>query len=469
MLACMLARKPAESVRRDLSNRGMIMIFCPSIPAMLQRFVMRKLTPANSVRSFVLLALATPLIFGCQQSSMTAVTSGQGGEVAATQKDDPTQSEDSDSNTDTKRARRANTGANDSRPDHPWLTFRGNLQSTGVAMGSLPDELEVLWKHEIKDGAFEGTAAIAPDENDPNRVIVYIGDLDGKLLALNFETGEPIWEYTTPIGFVAGVAYRDGLIFVGDIDGVFHCVNSKGEKVWTHQTEAEINSSANFYKDAVLVGSQDVFLYSLDAKSGELNWKLETADQVRCGITIAGNQAFVAGCDGGLHMVNLDDGTEISSVDIQSPTGVTPAVMDDWVYVGTEQSGFFAIDWKQAKVKWHFDAGGASIRSSAAVTNEHVIVGAQNRTVYSLDPASGDVQWSATLKAKIDSSPVVVDERVLIGSTDGRLFALNINDGKILWEKQLNGGIIGSPAVAYGKLVIATNRGVVYCLGSKQP
>ena len=430
-----------------------------------------KCTSINRLRIAAPLALATLLIGACQQPSVTTATPGQGTQVVQTHQEIPASpgTDATESNEDSQESPEAAPTTAASRSGTPWLTFRGNTQSTGVARDSLPEELDVIWKYEINGGAFEGTAAIAPDKDDPDRVVVYIGDLDGRLLALNFETGKMIWEYTAPIGFVSGVAYREGLIYVGDIDGVFHCVNSRGEKVWTHQTEAEINSSANFYQDNVLFGSQDVFLYSLDAKTGELKWKLETADQVRCGITIAGNQAFVAGCDGGLHMVDLDQGAEIASVDIQSPTGVTPAVDGDLVYVGTEQAGFFAIDWKRAKLKWHHDVNGASIRSSAAVTDDHVIVGAQNRTVYSLDPTTGKEQWSATLKSKVESSPVVVGERVWIGSTDGRLYALDINNGKVLWEKQLNGDIIGSPAVAYGRLVIATNRGVVYCLGKKQP
>ena len=347
-----------------------------------------------------------------------------------------------------------------------WPFFRGDAKSTGVARTQLPEKPDVLWEYKVTNGAFESTPAIV---QCGDKKVVYIGDLDGSLLAIDLDTGKKIWEYKVEIGFVTGPAIKDDHIYIGDIDGIFYCLDKNGELVWKHQTDAEINSSANFYGSDVLFGSQDTKLYSLDAKSGKVTWEHETADQVRCGATIVENRAFVAGCDGGLHIIELDNGQELSSVDIESPTGVTPAVMGDTVFVGTETAGFMAIDWKKSRVNWKFEVeGNAPIRSCPAVNKGHVVFGAQDRTVYSINPESGKRNWSTTLKSNVDSSPVIVGERVFVGSTDGRLYALELETGDIKWEKQLNGGITGSPAVAFRRLVVATDRGVVYCLGDKE-
>ncbi len=348
------------------------------------------------------------------------------------------------------------------KPSEGWPFFRGDTQSTGVARTELVKNLEVLWEFKVPKGAFEGTAAIVGDKNSK---MVYIGDLDGKLFALDLNTGKLNWEFQVEIGFVTGPAYRNDMIYLGDIDGYFYCVDKNGQLKWKHSTDAEINSSANFFDDNVVFGSQDANLYALNAKTGKEAWKFQAADQIRCGMTVADGKAFVAGCDGGLHLIDLTNGEELSSVDIASPTGVTPAVMGDMVFVGTEQAGFYAIDWKKSKVVWSLDCDGASIRSCAAVNKDHIIFGAHNRTVYSRHPKTGKENWKVVLRSKIESSPVIVGDRVYIGSSDGRLYGLNLADGKIVWEKQLNGGIIGSPAIAFGRLVVATDRGVVYCLG----
>ena len=117
-------------------------------------------------------------------------------------------------------------------------------------------------------------------------------------------------------------------MYIGDSDGMFYCLDARsGKKKWKFQTDAEINSSANFYKNCVLFGSQDAKLYCLKADSGEVVWKYESHDQIRCFPTVVGDRAFVAGCDGNLHVVDLEKGTSAGQIAIESPTGCTPAVL----------------------------------------------------------------------------------------------------------------------------------------------
>lgn len=168
-------------------------------------------------------------------------------------------------------------------------------------------------------------------------------------------------------------------------------------------------------------------------------------------------------------MIDLDQGKEVGSADIFSPTQSTPATFGDQVFFGTEQAEFVAVNWKNPKIDWSFvsEQGQASVRGSAAVTSKYVVFGARNRAVYSLNRKTGKRNWSVTLKAKVESSPVIVGSRVFVGSTDGRFYEIELEKGKVTWEKQFNGGFLSSPAAAFGKLVIATDRGVVYCLGSE--
>jgi len=350
-----------------------------------------------------------------------------------------------------------------------WLVFRGDAGSTGVAKSSLPADLEVLWEYKVPKGAFDGTAVIARSKSDGAET-VFIGDMDGVLHAIDLKTGKKKWALKTTIGFSSSAAYRDGRIYIGDIDGILYCIDDAGNLKWKFETEGEISSSANFFDGHVLIGSQDSRIYLVNASTGKEIWKHETQDQIQCSLTLAGDRAFVAGCDGFLHVIDLKDGHEVGKVDIRSPTQSTPAVLGDKVFFGTEQSEFLAVNWKEVKGEWAFsdDKGQASVRGCAAVTKGHVIFGARNRQMYSLNPDTGKLNWARTLKAKVDSSPVIVGDRVFAGSTDGRLYGLSLKNGETVWEKQFNGGFLSSPAVAFDRLVIATDRGVVYCLGKKQ-
>lgn len=350
-----------------------------------------------------------------------------------------------------------------------WPMFRRDYGSSGKTDAAFSTNPDVIWQHAVKKGAFEGTPAIVVDPDDPTKQVAYIGDLDGTLFAFDLSSGRIKWEFKVELGFITAPAVKDDHIFIGDLDGKFFCINSKGEKVWEFEAEAEINSSANFHGDNVLFGSQDSRLYALNRKTGELAWAYESDDQIRCSITVAKDRAFVAGCDGYFHVVDLIEGKQVGKVEIHSPTGSTPAALGNVVYFGNQSGEFFAIDTEKIETVWVFngDRDGNSINGAPAVDENHVVFGTRSRIVYCLHPSDGAIRWQRTLKAKIDSSPVIVGDRIWVASTDGRLFALALADGEILWERQFAGGFIGSPAVAFGYLVIATNRGNVYCLGGE--
>jgi outer membrane protein assembly factor BamB len=343
-----------------------------------------------------------------------------------------------------------------------WPLFRGNAQATGVADGGLPEKLELLWTFPATKGGFESTAAIVGG-------MVYIGSTDGNLYAIDLASGKERWHFPTQLGFTASAAVRDGRVYIGDSDGVFYCIDAAtGRKLWDYPTDGEINSSANFHAGHVLFGSQDSFLYCLDAVSGKLAWKYQNPDQIRCFPSVAKDRGFVAGCDGVLHVIDLNNGKAVGAVKIDSPTGASPAVMGRTVFVGTEGRTFFAIDPRRQKILWRYESrkGAAAFRSSAAVTPEAVIVGSRDRQVHAFHPKTSAPLWSFRTKGRVDSSPVVVGRRVFVGSGDGRVYAIDVKTGAELWRFEAGGAVIASPAVADGRLVIGNDAGQLYCFGA---
>jgi outer membrane protein assembly factor BamB len=342
-----------------------------------------------------------------------------------------------------------------------WPVFRGSLLQTGVASSTLPDKLEVRWKFKAKEG-IEGTAAIVGDT-------VYVGALDEHLYALKLSTGELKWKYKGG-PFKAPPSVHGGLVFIGDEDGMFHCVDAaKGTKRWTFETGAEIASGANFAGDNVLFGSGDEHLYCL-SRAGKLLWKFRVpGGPVLAAPAVVGNRTFVAGCDSMLHVIDVATGKELASVDIDGQTGASSAIGGDRLYVGTMNNQFLAIDWKKAQIAWTFEAARRAqpFFSSAALTDRLVIVGSRDKLVHALDRKTGKEVWSFATRGKVDSSPVVVGLRLFVGSLDGSLYELDLAKGTQRNKFQLGQEIAASPAVGDNCLVISTREGVVYCLGKK--
>ncbi len=265
-----------------------------------------------------------------------------------------------------------------------WPVCRADALATGVSNATLPENLEVLWKFNSNMHGFEATVAI---ENG----LVFAGSLDGELYVLNLSDGKEVWKFHTELGFNGPPAVADGRVFVGDADGRFYCMEAAtGKPLWGFETGGEIDSGPNFYKDRVLVGSQDATLYCFEQATGKLVWKYTIGDQVRCSPTVVEGRGFLAGCDAKLHILDLEKGEAIGSVEIDGPTGSTPAVGGDCVFFGTEGASFFAIDWRQAKIVWQLRSErNMPFRASAAVTPEEVIFAGHDKHVYAVDPKNG--------------------------------------------------------------------------------
>src|SRR6185369_7848313 len=68
-----------------------------------------------------------------------------------------------------------------------WPLVRGDAFGTGVARGTLADDLEVLWKYSAgKDAGFNATAVIAGG-------VIYVGDSTGTFHAIRLSDRSPVW------------------------------------------------------------------------------------------------------------------------------------------------------------------------------------------------------------------------------------------------------------------------------------
>ena len=117
----------------------------------------------------------------------------------------------------------------------------------------------------------------------------------------------------------------------------------------------------------------------------------------------------MAGCDGKLHVIDVDRGKTITTIDVFDPTLSTPALLGDHAYFGTEGGNFFAISWKEPKVTWKYPRPQSkfAFRCSAAVNDKLVVVGGRDKKLHGIDRASGKGLWTFATRGRIDSSPVI--------------------------------------------------------------
>jgi outer membrane protein assembly factor BamB len=354
-----------------------------------------------------------------------------------------------------------------------WPVFRGTLTATGLALGRFDRPPRQAWVFTPEGDSFTATPVVA--ENT-----VFLGGNEGNFYAVDLQTGQKRWAWKAPAGIVAPACYWNGHVYVGDVNGGFHCLRAEtGDPVWQLEVAGEIDGGPSFArlpsgKQVVVFGSQDTFLYCVDAQSGDILWKGGGHDQIRCTPPIVEGRTFIAGCDGKLHVLEIHDGKEIAAIDLEGPTGSTPAVVGPLAYVGTENGVFFGIDWKQAKVVWRYDNenDGGAFRASAAVSERYVVVGSRDKAVHCFDRITGRHLWRFPTRRYVDASPVIVratqdadpdNDLVLAASLDGHLYAIRIRDGQSPWSLTVGGAISASPVVVQNALLVATEDGDLLC------
>ena len=341
-----------------------------------------------------------------------------------------------------------------------WPVFRGNTTQTGIAAGLLPEGLAVNWSFRSDDG-FQGSPVIAGQT-------VYIGNVEGRLYALDLASGNKKWEYKAGGIISASPAYRAGAVYVGDSAGTFHCIDAAtGKRRWTIANLKQIASAANFAPGKILFGSYDHHLYCV-TEDGKIAWQFKTKEKMYGTPAIVGDRVLVGGCDKNLYVIDLNTGQQVSTIDMGGHVAASAALSGDHLFLGNMDGDFLAVDWKKGSTLWRFEGKrGAGFHSSAAVTDDLVLAGCRDKVFRAFDRRTGKEVWSFATRGKVDGSPVVVGQRVVVGSLDGHLYILDLARGTELARFKL-GLINGSPAVFSQGIVVATFNGDVFCLTAKK-
>ena len=115
--------------------------------------------------------------------------------------------------------------ANAAAPSDDWPMFRGGPALAGVAGGSLPERLELLWTFKT-GGPVKSSAAIVQGQ-------VFIGSEDGNFYALGLADGKKVWAFKTGGGVESSPLVMEGRVFVGSSDSRSTELGKAGNREWS--------------------------------------------------------------------------------------------------------------------------------------------------------------------------------------------------------------------------------------------
>ena len=250
--------------------------------------------------------------------------------------------------------------------------------------------------------------------------------LDGVIVAYKVGGGQVVWERTigpsesSPL--VAG-----GLVYVGDWNGKVWALDAQtGDVRWTHQVDGKVKGGLTKGGDTVYVGSYDHHVYAFDARTGAERWRsgaqqrLGPAGNFYSTPAVAYGRVYIGSTDGKVYSFGATSGTLRWSYGTGGYVYASPAVWRERVFAGSYSGTFYCFDAATGEVRWRFRANGR-ISGSATVMDGVVYFSTLSRTTYGLDALTGRQLWSFP---DGEYSPIVADPKRVYLVGYGSIYAM---------------------------------------------
>ncbi len=283
----------------------------------------------------------------------------------------------------------------------------------------------------------------------------------------SFENGlEAKWFFKTYLSPLSGEfpspVIINEKIYIG-LEGKMMCINSQtGKSIWSFKAAGRIESTPTYYKNSIIFGSSDTYVYRLDIKNGDDIWAYKARYSVCSSVLVLNDKvyshdvifdSFCLDATSGEKLWNSSDGGSASS----------PTCTIDGRYLFLGHNEFTCIDTNTGKTKWHFTTKG-EIDSSPATYNSVVVFGCDDGNIYCLQQETGALMWKYRTGDEINSSPCIYKSKVYIGTKEGYFLCLDLGNGKKLWQFDSDDTEYSSATACNGMIYFGGNKSHFYVL-----
>lgn len=310
---------------------------------------------------------------------------------------------------------------------------------------------------------------------------VYAGGADQMFYCLDAETGSLVWKIETDDWIRSAPFVSDKNLYFATISGRLYGLNHKGKVQWdkkisTHAIYADLVGNG----EELLISDANLMVYCIDSKGKKIwdksilsafeNEKGERifSDQLSGGTfyqskPTAANGNLVFGAPSGfLYSVNAETGEENWKFEMGAAISVGAAISNGKIYAG-QQGGerfFYCLDEKTGELVWKQTIPGGWVWGSASVDDGLVFVPTVNGYAVCLDGETGHIVWMYPTAKSIPAEPAIDGDMVYFGSWSGSLYAFNKRTGEIIWKQNGIHLDSGTLIAKDGKIYLPSSRNI---------
>ena len=343
-----------------------------------------------------------------------------------------------------------------------WPTFHYDESRTGATKEIIrTDSLLEQWRYQT--GSSISCSPVA--QNDA----VYIAADNRRIYCLDGQTGEKRWETETflnyPLPFGSPTLQNEKIYFItggaSEQPSYLYCYSTNGDKLWSFVAFGQItSSSALVYGNKIFFGSSTDLIYCIN-ESGSQVWQYGLNSPIQSSPCVGAGRVFAVTSKGRVYAFDYNNFTTLFEIDLPlasfSDVKSSPVYMDGVVYVSTknanEKGEIFAINAYTGEVIWRSGNIG-NFTSTPAVNQNFLFIGTEEGSLLCLNRTDGRLKWKVPTKGKLMGSPALTGDAVVIGTGDGQVMSLNQSTGDVISKIGLGGEIITSPIISNHKIIV---------------
>ncbi len=299
--------------------------------------------------------------------------------------------------------------------------------------------------------------------------------------ALEPDTGKTIWELNLGeegnARLSGGISSAYGKIYIGSENGkVFAIDEESGEQLWAANVNGEVLADPVADSNLIMVHTSRGMLIALSQDSGEERWTINTEVP---NLTLRGDSTPVAvsggvfwgTASGRLAAAIVDRGQLIWQQPIGTPQGATeidrlvdvdasPIVLGGNLYIVGINGNLTSIDLRSGEASWKRKYSSANDMASDGgrlflITDKDHLV--------AVDARSGTELWTNDqLEHRLLTAPVIINRYIVVGDAEGYLHWIDRSTGEFVAQQLVDdsGFAVGPISLDDGYLVV-TRQGSV--------
>lgn len=346
-----------------------------------------------------------------------------------------------------------------------------------------------VWGTSVGRGSGDYYSTLRPAHQDG---IIYAADRQGKVAALNANSGSTIWEVNIAeeSGFLGrgksallsgGVSVQGDTVYIGSERGQLYALNAKsGAIIWQVTTAGEVVAPPTIERDKVIIVTTNGHLQVLNRADGSEAWSSDLEIPVLSlrgqspAVTLEDKFVIVGGDNGRINAFTLDLGQLVWQERVAEPVGATeidmlgdidaaPVLHNGVLYAIAFNGKFAAFDFNTGESLWRADYG--SVRDFI-VTNDVIYLTDQNDHIYALRTSDHQEIWHQEgLDRRFVTAPALVDNFIVVADGEGYVFWLDRTTGEFVAKDRVDSsGFVADPFTVGNKVILQARKGTVYAL-----